>query len=131
MNVAVRAIVGLGALVAAMGACAPSYTNHAGRSEYKLVHKSGNTLGKLEMTSVNVGRNAYDVVNFLRPQFFNGRNGVPTLAVNGVLVGPATYLSTMTVNEIEEVKMLNGLDATTLFGARHTGAVLMVTTRRR
>jgi hypothetical protein len=133
MRTAVLAAIGFGTMVATFGACAPSYAPKSERITYQAapVRRTGNTLGRVELTSVDVGRNAYDVVMFLRPSFLRGHNGTPTLAINGVLVGTATYLSSMSVDEIEEVKLLNGLDATTMFGARHNGSVLVVTTRRR
>ena len=132
MRTAVLAAIGFGTMVATFGACAPTYAPKSERLVYhQAVRRTGSTLGRIELTSVDVGRNAYDVVMFLRPSFLRGHNGTPSLAINGVLVGTATYLSSMSVDEIEEVKLLNGLDATTMFGARYNGSVLVVTTRRR
>jgi hypothetical protein len=56
---------------------------------------------------------------------------VVSVALDGVLVGTTEYLRSLPSSSVREVRLIEGPDATMLFGTRHTGAVLLVSTRTR
>jgi hypothetical protein len=112
-------------------ACAPGARSGSDPLAMRTVHSSPMMITRTEILAQKTGRNLFDVVLRLRPSFLRGRYGLPTVALDGVLVGNASYLSNVSPDEVESVQLLDGLDATTRFGARHNGAVLVVRTRPR
>ena len=125
-----RAVL-VGAFALVLGACASGFESASEMSRLQGRQASPFRITRVDLAQADQGRNLFDVISMLRPQFLRGRYGIPTVALNGVIVGPATYLTNLMPGEVDSIELLNGLDATTRFGARHTGAVLVVTSRAR
>jgi outer membrane cobalamin receptor len=85
-------------------------------------------------------QNAYELVQRLRPEYLREQRGVsslrvttPLLAVvyvDGVRRGRPESLRELRPTEIEEIRFMNGTDATTRYGTDHGGGVIDVKTRR-
>jgi hypothetical protein len=118
------------AFAAIVGGCASSAAPSTSAAlQSRIVRSSPNTLTKTELVANDQGRDLYETLRALRPTFLFSQGSAPTVAINGVLVGPTSILRTINVNEVTSVRLLNGLDATTRYGAQHTGAVLLVELR--
>lgn len=128
---ALRSALCLGALTVTAAACATATRPGIDPLAAKTIQSSRSVLTRSEILAQDTGRNLFDVVLRLRPRFLRGRYGLPTLAVNGVLMGNASFLSSISPFEVESIQLLDALDATTQFGSRHNGSVLLVTTRPR
>ena len=86
-------------------------------------------LGDLSMLSRM--SSAYDAVETLRPNFLYSRGAEPTVYVNGQLYGSLATLRHLSIDEIEEMRLLTGPQATKAFGTAHTGAIVHVILRGR
>jgi len=91
-----------------------------------------------EIASVQVG-NAYELVQRLRPEFLRSRGSqsmrspqglVPVVYVDGVRQGDVGVLQRLAKDTVEEIRYLNGRDATTQYGTDHGGGAILVRTRR-
>lgn len=80
---------------------------------------------------------AYDAVQRLRPRWLQGRgissvrSGAPELAqvyLDGAPMGGLRALHNITINQVEEIRYLDGRDATTRFGTGHGGGAILVST---
>jgi hypothetical protein len=113
--------------ITALGACASNTLDRRPTGPFK----SPTVLSRQDFSGALDGRSIYDVVRSLRPTFLHSRGSDVTVAVDGMLMGSASVLRDITADCVQQVELLNGPEATMRFGARHTGAVLLVTTRRR
>lgn len=90
-----------------------------------------------EIARVQVGT-AYEVVETLRPQYLRSRGMGSTTAppeyavvyIDGVRAGGLDQLRRVSRDSLEEIRYINGSDATTRFGTGHGGGAILVTTRR-
>jgi hypothetical protein len=81
------------------------------------------------------GWNALEALSRLRPEFLNpvpgGYGGsqvlMPTVYINGTERGSIEMLRTLRLAEVRSMRYYRSIDATTRFGAAHTGAVIDVT----
>lgn len=92
---------------------------------------SSTVLSRQEFMTDMDSRTLYDVVLMLRPSFLHARGSDVSVAVDGMLIGSTAVLRQITAQTVQQVELLYGPEATMRFGARHAGAVLLVTTRRR
>lgn len=76
-------------------------------------------------------RSLYDAVSMLRPTFVRFRGARPGVIVDGVGYGSIESLNHISVESVDTIRLLSGPEATLRYGPRHTGAILVVTTRRR
>jgi outer membrane cobalamin receptor len=81
---------------------------------------------------------AYDVVQRIRPEFLRQR-GASSIAggaqlavvyVDGVRRGGPEALRSLRATEVEEIRFVNGTDATTRYGTDHGGGAIEVKSRR-
>ena len=92
-----------------------------------------------EIQTANVAT-AYDVIQMLRPEMLRSRGTAsmqPTAGaeyavvyVDGVRMGGLETLRNVPRESLQEVRYLNGSDATTLYGTGHAGGAIQVRTRR-
>jgi hypothetical protein len=82
-------------------------------------------------------RNAYDVIQRLRPQFLRTRQsgsiqqGAPVAVkvyINGSFRGSVLVLRDLTSHSVVDIAYLNGSDATTRFGTDHENGAIIVRT---
>jgi hypothetical protein len=92
---------------------------------------------------------AYEAIRLIRPQWLRARapnevrreagaqGGFAPRAADEVQVyrdeqrlGPATSLTQVPISSVQEIRFLNGSDATTRYGIGHTAGALIVTTIR-
>jgi hypothetical protein len=122
----------LGALafqVACATASSPATTtSYARRSGVRNVP---GVLTMIDLSPMADGRDLYTTIGALRPTFLRHHGGEVSVAMDGILVGSASYLRNVPTSVVQEVRMLNGPEATFRFGPRHAGAVIAVTTRAR
>jgi hypothetical protein len=85
----------------------------------------------VDLTPIADGRDLYSAISALRPTFLRPHGGDVSVAIDGMLVGAASFLRTIPASTVKEVRLLNGPEATFRFGPRHAGAVIAVTTRTR
>ena len=85
----------------------------------------------IDLTPMADGRDLYTTLGALRPTFLRHHGGEVSVAMDGILVGPASYLRNVPTSVVKEVRLLSGPEATFRFGPRHAGAVIAVTTRTR
>ncbi len=83
-------------------------------------------------------RTAYDVIQYLRPQFLRQRGttsgtasgpAMPVVYVNGMRYGGVRSLKNIFTEQVLEIRYLSPSDATTRFGIGHTGGAILVTTK--
>ena len=131
--------------VLALTACAtvqPSGTwpsaNYTDAAELQPARLDRNWITKTEIHPEM--QSAYDIVAFRRPEWLvargmyplmDGRVETPTVYLDGVRYGNCEALKTITAMDVGEVRYLDGLDATTRFGAGNRSGAILVTTRRR
>ena len=92
--------------------------------------RSPYTLTAAEISGVHVN-SAYEAVQRLKPNFLLGLRGESVRAVylNGTrLLGGLENLRTIEAAMVQQIVFLNGIDATTHFGAGHNAGVLLVST---
>lgn len=101
------------------------------------VAQTRNVITAEEVASVNVGT-AYEVIEQLRPQFFQSRGpssirsntpDTPIVYVNGVRYGGIESLTSIRAMDVEEIRLLSASDATTRYGTGHVGGVIEVRTK--
>jgi len=101
------------------------------------VAQTRNVITAEEVASVNVGT-AYEVIEQLRPQFFQSRGpssirsntpATPIVYVNGVRYGEIESLTSIRAMDVEEIRLLSASDATTRYGTGHVGGVIEVRTK--
>lgn len=90
-----------------------------------------------EIATVSVGT-AFEVIEQLRPQFFQGRGpssirsntpDTPIVYVNGVRYGGIESLRAIRAMDVAEIRLLSASDATTRYGTGHVGGVIEVQTK--
>jgi hypothetical protein len=90
-----------------------------------------------EMANVQVS-NAFELIQRLRPEFLRSRGSqsmrspqglTPVVYVDGVRQGDTSMLQRLPKESIQEIRYLNGRDATTQYGTDHGGGALLVRTR--
>ena len=88
--------------------------------------------------SGGVGRNAYDLIAQLRPEFLRSRgatslrNSVPptaTVYLDGVKYGDLQSLKLISAEHVTIVRYLSGSEATTRYGTDHVGGAILITTK--
>lgn len=90
---------------------------------------------RAQVQALNVP-DAYEVVSRTRPEFLrekqlSGRTRVYAVVyMNGVRSGGPGMLRNVRSGEVEEIRFVNGMDATTRYGTDHSGGVIEVTTRQ-
>jgi outer membrane cobalamin receptor len=81
---------------------------------------------------------ALDVIQRLRPSFLryrgtstasNPRGVAPVVYFGEDRLGGLNQLSTVNVVHIEEIRFISAIDATTRWGAGHTGGVILIVVR--
>lgn len=92
-----------------------------------------------EIAGSNVGT-AYEVIEKLRPEYLRSRGSVSPLRsaeperavvyIDGVRSGGPDALRNIPRESLQEVRYLNGSDATTMYGTGHGGGAIQVRTRR-
>jgi hypothetical protein len=84
-------------------------------------------------------RNAYDLVQAIRPQWLRGRGAMsiqnprpvpPVVYIEGIREPSTESLRRLDVSSILLMEYLSAADATTRFGTGHTGGAILVTLRR-
>jgi hypothetical protein len=82
---------------------------------------------------------AYDVVATVRRQWLTGRGAVivadgrpkgPLVYVEGVAIGSCETLKDFAAVNVEELRFLDAVKATTRFGTGHPAGAILVTLRR-
>jgi outer membrane receptor for ferrienterochelin and colicin len=84
-----------------------------------------------ELRARGSSRNLQDALSTLRPSFLRYRGIRPTVVIDGVSRGSVETLNDITLEAVERIQLLSGPEATIRYGTLHSGAVLLVTTRRR
>jgi hypothetical protein len=89
--------------------------------------------------SGGLGRNAYDLLAQLRPEFLRSRgattlqkNSAPSTAtvyLDGVKYGDLQSLKLISAEHITIIRYLNGSEATTRYGTDHVGGAILITTK--
>ncbi len=78
-------------------------------------------------------RSAYEAVERLRPRWLRGRGGRTGLP--GIIWDDRAYrfdiLRTMPIEQVGEMKFINAMDATTLWGTGYPDGIIQVTSRSR
>lgn len=101
----------------------------------------GSRTGPIERVDVEASsaRNAYDLVQSLRPQWLRGRGpaslrntqpALPVVYVDGVRFGPVESLRQITVESLQRLEFMSAPDATNRYGTGHGGGAILVQTRR-
>jgi hypothetical protein len=124
----IRAVSGL-ALIAA-SACAPAATTSVSPVR-RSAALPATVLTQRELSRYEGASDLYSAIRTLNPNLLFHRGSVVSVALDGVLVGTTEYLRSLPSSSVREVRLIEGPDATMLFGTRHTGAVLLVSTRTR
>ena len=82
---------------------------------------------------------AYEIVQQLRPEFLRARGVASirdprperaTVYIDGVRAGGLDILHSVSRDVLYEIRYLNGVDATTLYGIGHAGGAIQIVTRR-
>lgn len=97
----------------------------------QFVAETSRVLSRLELRNTAGTLGLYDAVALLRPTFVYFRGARPSIVVDGVGYGSLESLDHIPVESVETIRLLSGPDATLRYGPRHSGALLVVTTRRR
>jgi hypothetical protein len=130
-----RSALRLFALVALafQAACATSSTSLTTTTSARRsgVRQSPGLITIVDLTPIADGRDLYSAIGTLRPTFLRPHGGDVSVAIDGMLVGPVSFLRNIPASTVKEVRLLNGPEATFRFGPRHAGAVIAVTTRTR
>jgi hypothetical protein len=131
-SIAVRATllgIGLSALTAC-GAIQPVNSSLAPMS-----YRSSTILTSDEIARSNGanGATAYDLVAKMRPAFLQSARGATAhserrVYVDGVFVGGLSQLRMIPSATVREIRFLNSIDATTLYGMGNTGGAVMIVT---
>jgi outer membrane cobalamin receptor len=119
-------------LAASLAACASSSsgTSSPGRQR---------DLITMQEIQSSTGSTAYEVIEMLRPEMLRTRGSAsmrsasPEYAVvyvDGVRSGGLEALRNVPREMLQEIRYLNGADATTLYGTGHGGGAIQVRTRR-
>jgi hypothetical protein len=83
--------------------------------------------------------NLYDVVRILRPMFFSFRgpksillpgSTTPFVYLDGARYGDVEILKSMPLDNVQEIRYLDPLEATALYGVAHDNGIIMVTTKK-
>ena len=125
-----RTMLRIAALVVLAGCSAGSGGTEAPRLRRDII-----TRGQIEEMNAT---DAFDVVQRVRPEFLRQRGqssitGGEQLAVvyvDGVRRGGPEILRSLRTNEVEEIRFVNGTDATTRYGTDHGGGAIEVKSRR-
>jgi hypothetical protein len=93
----------------------------------------------VEEVRASAARNAYDLVQSLRPQWLRGRGAtslrsteptLPLVYVEGIREGSTESLRRIGTDVIAGIEFLSASDATNRYGTGHTGGVILVSLRR-
>jgi outer membrane cobalamin receptor len=97
-----------------------------------------NVISQQEIAESNM-TTAYEIVESLRPEYLRSRgtasmrSQTPETAVvyiDGVRAGGLDALRQVSRDLLQEIRFLNGSDATTMYGTGHGGGAIQVITRR-
>ncbi|RME02157.1 MAG: hypothetical protein D6814_00125 [Calditrichaeota bacterium] len=80
-------------------------------------------------------RNAYDVIQYLRPNFLKVRGATssgalstnPVVYVNNIRFGSIDALRNIYTDQIKEIRYLSPADASLRFGSGHSGGAILIT----
>ncbi len=93
----------------------------------------------LDDIHASAARNAYDLVQSLRPQWLRGRGAtslrstepsLPVVYVEGIREGSIESLRRLGTDVIARIEFMSAADATNRYGTGHTGGVIFVSLRR-
>ncbi len=97
------------------------------------------TAAEIEQSAANRPlRSAYDVIQYLRPNFLKMRGTTsgaaagataPVVYLNNVRFGGPEVLHSIYTEQIIEIRYLSPSDATTRFGIGHPGGAILITTK--
>lgn len=120
-------------VAAALGACASG--GGGGSSSGEAPRRGSRNLIIQAELDDSPATTALEAVQRLRSQWLNARSGgggVIQVHVDGRPVpGGLNVLSSIQINDIEEIRFRNGRDATTLYGTNYSNGVIEVKTRAR
>ena len=109
--------------------CSSSATNTTKRSKYDPY------LIFIEEISASNFDNAYDLISFARPVWLRGsvfnsinfkKTSYPYVYVNGTRYGHMLSLKSIYIVNIYKIEFIRAIDATTRFGADHTGGAIFI-----
>lgn len=122
-------------LLLALAACATAGTGGEERPE----ESSRNFISSAEVQEAQGSyRNAYEIVESLRPMWTRSRGrvsrqspdaGLPRVFVDGNRFGDLQSLRGIGVETVESIRYLSPSDATTRYGTGYPGGIIMVNTR--
>jgi len=119
-------------IAAGLGACASS---GSGGSSSDGPRRGGRNLIIQEELANTPATTALEAVQRLRSSWLNARSGggsIIQVHVDGRPVpGGINVLSSIQVNDVDEIRFRNGRDATTLYGTNYSNGVIEVKTRAR
>lgn len=95
-----------------------------------------NVITHEEMQSASL-RTAYDAVHQLRPLWlrtrgsdtFSGGRDPIVLYMNGARIGTISQLRDIPINDVQEIRFLDAIEATRLYGTGHRSGAITVRTR--
>lgn len=73
---------------------------------------------------------AYEAVERLRPNFLRSRFYKPVVYVDNMRYGGLSSLYYILATDVEEIRFISAVDATTRWGTGHGGGVVLVTTKK-
>lgn len=118
----------LALLMATLG-CTKAASTNAGPPS-----RSRDLITRQQIEALNVV-DAYEIVQRLRSDMLRGRGAqsrgrdLPVVYVDGVRRGMPDVLRQIRSGEVQEIRFINGTDATTRWGTDHVGGVIDVKTR--
>ena len=96
------------------------------------VRRNPDVISLAELNEIS-DRSAYEAVERLRPRWLRGRGGRTGLP--GIIWDDRSYrfdiLRSMPIEQVEEMKFINAMDATTLWGTGYPDGIIQVTSRIR
>lgn len=89
----------------------------------------GTVLSGLELRQHASEGSLLQLVRAVRPGFLTYRGRTPTVVIDDVAFGSIRTLDDVSVNAVQEIRLLSASEATLRYGPRHNGAVILVITR--
>ena len=94
-------------------------------SPSKFIPKQRDSVTVDKIAKLNVS-NAYQIVSRLRWSMLVNRLYPPSVYVNGMRYGGTESLKDIPAEDVQEIEFVSSLDATTRWGAGHSGGVIAV-----
>ncbi len=121
-------------LALALSGCASSGGGGGGSTAVRAPRGSSTLIIRAELERYP-GQSAYDVIESLRRRWLQPRRGAGGQAyarvmIDGTIRGEIPDLRRLASENIETMRLLSALDATTRYGTNYSGGVIEVTTIR-